>query len=154
MISLHSLLYVGVALAATVSADCTRAFLQDATAQYIAAQTSGNPASITFLSANVSYIESEKAVNIKTGVLSQPMKIDHNRSIHDTKNCATFTGLIATNYVIRTRMLFTSIQITTIESIATHPGDWAFNATGYLYWQSFENWDPIPAVKQDTRAVI
>jgi hypothetical protein len=107
---------------------------------------------------NASYIESEKPVSIRTGVLSQPMKIDHNRSIHDTTNCATFAELIVANpakpYVIGTRMLFTRNQITTIESIATHPGDWAFNATGYLYWDSLENWDPIPVAKQDTRAVI
>jgi len=86
------------------------------------------------------------------------MKIDHNLSIHDTTTCATFTELIVTNrskpYVIGTRMLFTGNQITTIESIATHPGDWAFNATGYLYWSSLENWEPIPATNQDSRAVI
>jgi hypothetical protein len=158
MVNLRSVLWAGVAFAGTISADCTRAFLQNATAQYVAAQTSGNTSSLTFLSANVSYIESEKPVNIKTGVLSQPMKIDHNRSFHDTTNCATFTELIVTNpakpYVIGTRMLFTGNQITTIESIATHRGDWAFNATGYLYWDSLESWDPIPAANQDTRAVI
>ncbi|KAH8783811.1 hypothetical protein F5882DRAFT_131219 [Hyaloscypha sp. PMI_1271] len=50
-------------------------------------------------------------MSIKTGVVSQPMKIDHNISIHDTTNCATFTDLTVTNptkpYVIGTRMLFT-----------------------------------------------
>jgi hypothetical protein len=123
-----------VAFTAAVSADCTRAFLQNATAQYVAAQTAGNPTLLTVLSMNASYTESEKPVGIRTGVLSQPVKIDHNRSIHDTTNCATFTELIVTNpaktYVIGTRMLFTGNQITTIESIATHPRNWAFNATG------------------------
>lgn len=158
MISPYSILWATVAFAATVSADCTRAFLQNATAQYVAAQSSGNPALLTLFSTNASYIESEKPASIRTGVLSQPMKIDHNRSIHDTTNCATFTELIVTDpakpYVIGTRMLFTGNQITTIESIATHPGDWAFNATGYLHWNSLESWDPIPAAKQDSRAVI
>jgi hypothetical protein len=158
MISLQSILWAGVALGATVSADCTRAFLQNATSQYVAAQSAGNPALLTVLATNASYIEREKPVSIKTGLLSQPMKIDRNSSIHDTTNCATFTELIVTNpakpYVIVTRMLFTGNQITTIESIATHPGDWSFNATGYIYWESLENWDPIPAAKQDTRAVI
>lgn len=41
-----------------------------------------------------------------------------------------------------------------IESIVTDEGDWAFNATGYSYWNSFENWDPIPLSKRDTREVI
>jgi hypothetical protein len=45
-------------------------------------------------------------------------------------------------------------KITQIESIVTKPGDWAFNATGYLYWNAQENWDPIPVDKRDSRAVI
>lgn len=49
--------------------------------------------------------------------------------------------------------MFTGNQITAIESAATHPRDWAFNATGYLYWSSPENWEPIPAAKQDSNAV-
>jgi hypothetical protein len=49
--------------------------------------------------------------------------------------------------------MFTGGQITAIESAATHPGDWAFNATGYLHWSSLEDWEPIPAAKQDSSAV-
>lgn len=51
-------------------------------------------------------------------------------------------------------MLVNNNKITLIESIVTKPGDWAFNATGYLHWNSIENWDPIPLEKQDSRAVI
>jgi len=57
-------------------------------------------------------------------------------------------------YVIATRMLLTDHKITAIESIISDKGDWAFNATGYLYWNSLENWDPIPVEKRDSRAVI
>ena len=94
---LHSILWTGALFVAIVSAHFTRALLQNATAQYIAAQSNGNPALITALASNASHIESENPVSIKTGVLSQPMKIDHNISIHDTTNCATFTELIVTN---------------------------------------------------------
>ncbi|KAG9234093.1 hypothetical protein BJ875DRAFT_462515 [Amylocarpus encephaloides] len=51
-------------------------------------------------------------------------------------------------------MLFTNEKITTIESIVTDQGDWAFNATGYLYWNSYEAWPPIPLEKQESRAAI
>ncbi len=40
----------------------------------------------------------------------------------------------AKQYVIGTRILYTDNKATLIETIATKPGDWAFNATGYLYW--------------------
>jgi len=41
-----------------------------------------------------------------------------------------------------------------MESIVTDAGDWAFNATGYEYWDSLESWAPIPEAERDTRAVI
>jgi len=41
-----------------------------------------------------------------------------------------------------------------MESLVTKPGDWLFNATGYLYWDNKEDWSPIPESKRDSRAVI
>lgn len=98
-------------------------------------------------------------MDVRTGILTQSLNIDHNRSIHDTVQCATFTELIVTDpdhpYVIGTRILYTDDgEISHMESIVTDQGDWLFNATGYLYWNSIENWDPIPVEQQDTRAVI
>ena len=51
-------------------------------------------------------------------------------------------------------MLVSGNKVTLMESIVTKPGDWLFNATGYLHWNSIESWDPIPAAQQDSRAVI
>ncbi|KAI1074915.1 hypothetical protein F5B20DRAFT_573751 [Whalleya microplaca] len=145
-------------LAVSASAQCSRAVLQDATEQYIAAQSNGESSSISALGTNLTYTENEAPADISTGVLSQPVKLDHNRSIYDTTLCATFTELIAANsehpYVIGTRMLFTDDKITTIESIVTDQGDWLFNATGYLHWNSLETWDPIPEDQRDSREVI
>lgn len=95
----------------------------------------------------------------RSGILTQSLNIDHNRSIHDTVQCATFTELIVNDpdhpYVIGSRILYTDEgEILLMESIVTDAGDWLFNATGYLYWNSIENWDPIPPEKQDTRAVV
>jgi hypothetical protein len=41
-----------------------------------------------------------------------------------------------------------------IDSLVTDKGDWAFNATGYKYWNSQENWGPIPEEKRLSREVI
>ncbi|KAK4039552.1 hypothetical protein C8A01DRAFT_36426 [Parachaetomium inaequale] len=155
----QSILLATTALATCAAAECTRSFLVDATAKYVAAQTEGKPATLAAIAADtLNYTESDKTVDIKTGVLAQAMKIDHNRSIHDTTLCATFTELIVADgakpYVIGTRMVFTDNKASLIETIATKPGDWAFNATGYLHWNSLETWDPIPLDKRDSRAVI
>ncbi|KAI1371883.1 hypothetical protein F4677DRAFT_456938 [Hypoxylon crocopeplum] len=144
----------------SASAECTREFLIGATDTYVTAQAQGSSSDVAGLAAsNVTYTENEKPMAITEGVLTESIKIDHNRSIHDTANCATFTEIIAASnphqYVIGTRIIFNSEnKISLMESIVTDAGDWAFNATGYLYWDSLENWDPIPEDRRDTREVI
>ncbi|KAI0882380.1 uncharacterized protein GGS22DRAFT_191548 [Annulohypoxylon maeteangense] len=170
----------------SASAECTREFLIGSTDKYVEAQASGSASEMVALAAsNVTYTENQVPKAIPEGVLAESVKIDHNRSIHDTVNCATFTEIIAaTNphqYVIGTRILFDGDnKISLMESIVTDAGDWAFNATGWyvskinedvdttstsgnirqntdmpdLYWDSLENWDPIPEEKRDSREVI
>ncbi|KAH9997185.1 hypothetical protein F4779DRAFT_606616 [Xylariaceae sp. FL0662B] len=154
---IYSRLLVCVGLAAYASAECTRALLQEATAAYIQAQAAGDPG-ISALASDVTYIENDAPVDIAAGVLSQPVTIDFNRSLYDTTECATFTEIsAATNahpYVIHTRLLFTDDKITTIQSVVADEGDWAFNATGHLYWNQQEKWDPIPEDQWDSREVI
>ncbi|KAK3937443.1 hypothetical protein QBC46DRAFT_460861 [Diplogelasinospora grovesii] len=159
MFYIHSVI-VAAYYATAVAAECSREFLKNATDKYVAAQSSGQSSTVTALAAgNLTYTENAKAVDIKTGTLSQPIKIDFTRSAHDTVQCATFTELIAaTNphpYVIHTRMVFGADQkATLVESIVTDNGDWLFNATGTLTLNAPEKWDPIPKEKQDSRAVI
>jgi hypothetical protein len=154
---IYSVLLVYVGLASHVSAACSRAMLQEATAAYVQAQAAGQP-NMPALASNVSYAENDTPMDIKKGVLSQAITVDISRSLHDTTECATFTELSAvTNkhpYVIHTQMLFTDDKITTIQSVVTDDGDWAFNATGQLYWNRQERWDPIPEGMRDSRAVI
>jgi hypothetical protein len=153
-------IFTTLALAVGASAQCPRSALQAATDSLFAAQTAGNPSLLVGLIPNTNYTESFKPIDIKTGILSSALKLDLNRSTHDTAQCATFSEFIIASspkqYVIGTRMLFTpnASHITLIETLVTKPGDWAFNATGYLYYASRESWDPIPAAKQDTRAAI
>ncbi|KAI5927847.1 hypothetical protein F4810DRAFT_699080 [Camillea tinctor] len=156
---LQSLAITCLGLAASAAAQCSREMLKSATDQYVAAQTSGSSDTLTVLASNVTYTENEQPLDISAGVLSQAIKPDHARSIHDTERCATFTELIAAlgtehPYVIGTRMLFSGDRVASIESIVTDEGDWLFNATGYLYWNSFEDWEPIPEGERDTREAI
>lgn len=148
-------------LVAEASAGCTRAFLKAAADDYIAAQQGGQPSGVTaFTTPTLMYTENAKALNISTGTLSIPIKVDYNFSAYDTVRCATFTELIAaTNphpYVIHTRMVFGQDdgKADLIESIVTDQGDWLFNATGTLDLVKPESWPVIPKEKQDTRAVV
>ena len=58
-------------------------------------------------------------------------------------------------YVIHTRMEATKKgKVSKIESVVTHPGDWAFDAAKHLSFTRDEKWDEIPKDKRDTREVI
>jgi hypothetical protein len=156
---IYSILLACIGLASQVSAACSRAALQEVAATYVRAQTDGK-LSMLRLADNTSYAENDKAMDISKGVLSQPIAIDFSRSIFDTTQCATFTELTAATakhpYVIHTRILLTedARRVTKIESVVTDNGDWAFNATGHLYWTKQEKWDPIPPDRRDTRTAI
>ncbi|KAF2876373.1 hypothetical protein BDV95DRAFT_477695, partial [Massariosphaeria phaeospora] len=147
------------ALATHTSADCTRATLQAATDALLAAQTAGTP-SFPTLADTVAYQENRKTIDIKTGILSHALHIDHNRSQLDVTQCAAFSELIVTNaaapYVIATQLRLDNAtsKIRQLDSIVTTKGDWLFNVTGTYYWASREAWTPIPAEKRDSRAVI
>jgi hypothetical protein len=145
------------AFASLASADCTRQMLQDATGGYLAALAAGQPTVPAMASGTVPYQENDVVMDISKGVMSQGIKIDFNRSIYDTTQCASYTEIISTTkhpYVIGTRLAFTDGKITKIESNVCDDGDWLFNATGSLTYNKRENWDPIPEAKRDTRDVI
>ncbi|KAI2777988.1 hypothetical protein F4815DRAFT_257568 [Daldinia loculata] len=145
-------------LAAQAVAQCTREDLIAATDSLLAAQTAGTPDTVAPLADTVVYLEAFKTADIKTGILSHPLNIDFNRSLHDTTQCATYTEIVVTDkahpYVIGTQLRFADGKIANISSLVTDQGDWLFNATGTLYWASQEKWDPIPEDQRDSREVI
>jgi hypothetical protein len=146
-------------LAASASAACTKDALRAITNEFIAAQVAGTP-SFPSVGSSVAYTENRKPVDIKSGILSQALKIDHNRTQHDTTQCAAFAELIVTNsakpYVIATQLRLdnTTTKVNKIDTIWTTKGDWLFNVTGTYYWANRENWDSISADKRDSRTVI
>jgi hypothetical protein len=141
--------------------ECTRPMLQQAADAYVAAQAAGHYSSIKWLSPNITYTENNKTVDITTSIISQALAISHNRSTLDTTQCATYTELIIVDpkdpSVIGTQIRFDAggTNITKIESIVTHTGDWVFNATSTLMYASQENdWGTIPVEKRDNRTTL
>ncbi|CAK7213921.1 hypothetical protein SCUCBS95973_001962 [Sporothrix curviconia] len=110
-----------LALAGSAAAgSCPRAFLESLTSQYLAAQTAGDPALFPSLAPNGTFIEND---------------VKLARSLCDPhapgRQHATW-------------------HVAAVDSVVTRPGDWAFNATGYLYWDSHENWAVGPYEKVAT----
>lgn len=154
-----------IALAATLVApaasfaqiSCTRDGLQAATNLYIDAQTKGDPAGLP-LATGLAYIENMQVVDIKTGVIQKPMKMDFHRTLIDTATCQTFTEIIVTDkahpYVLGTRLRVNHDKIAEIESMVTQQGDWLFNADNYMKWSPNEDWGTIPEGQRDTRDTL
>lgn len=148
------------------SATCDRDFLKTQAASYVAAQKSGTPSLLlaNSSSSSITYTQNFKTASLTTGILSTPLRIDHNRSTYDTTQCATYTELITTEpnkqHVIGTQLRFSldTLSLTKIETIVTSKGDWLFDPSSTLKYSSQESstglWDEIPPSKRDTRAVI
>jgi len=136
---------------------CTRDGLQAATDLYLAAQTKGDPSTMP-LANGLAYIENMQVVDIKSGVIQKPLKIDFHRTLIDPATCQTFTEVIVTDkthpYVLGTRLRVNHDKIVEIESMVTQPGDWLFNADNYMKWSPNENWGMIPQGERDSRDTL
>jgi len=136
---------------------CTPDGLQAATDLYVAAQSKGDPSGMP-LATGVAYIENMQVVDIKSGVIQKPLKIDFHRTLIDPAACQTFTEVIVTDkthpYVLGTRLRINHDKIVEIESMVTQQGDWLFNADNYMKWSPNEDWGVIPAGKRDSRDTL
>ncbi|KAF2448576.1 hypothetical protein P171DRAFT_428623 [Karstenula rhodostoma CBS 690.94] len=150
-------------VASTASADCTRAFLKTAAADYLAAQISGRPSTFTIHAAsNFTYFENNNALspNSTNSTLTYPLKVDYNYSVYDTVRCATFTEMVAARdphpFIIHTRIEYGQGdgQAQLLEAIVTDRGDWLFNATTALQYITAEPWPPVAEEKQETREYL
>ncbi|KAK8038254.1 hypothetical protein PG994_015021 [Apiospora phragmitis] len=148
--------------ATAAAAACDRSALVAISDSYVAAQAAGQLGTLKGVDANTVYTQNFKTATLASGLISQSFKIDHNRSTHDTTQCATYTELIIADpknpHVVATQIRLspnsTTPTISKIETIVTSTGDWLFNAAGTLRYASQESWGEIPAEKQDTRAVL
>lgn len=136
---------------------CTADGLQYATNLYLTAQGKGDTSGLP-LAKGLAYIENMQEVDIQSGVIQKPLKIDFHRTLIDTATCQTFTEIIVTDpshpYVIGTRLRINHDKIAEIEMLVTQKGDWLFNADNYMKWSPGENWGEIPPDQRDTRATL
>ena len=136
---------------------CTREGLQAATDLYLAAQAKGDPSGMP-LAQGLAYLENMQVIDIKSGVIQKPLKIDFHRTLIDTTSCQTFTEVIVTDrshpYVIGTRLRINHDKIAEIESLVTQQGDWLFNADNYFKWSPGEDWGVIPEGQRDSRDTL
>lgn len=136
---------------------CTRGGLKQAADLYVAAQTKGDISGLP-LAKGVGYWENVAPADIKTGFITKPLKIDHQRSFLDTDTCQSFTELIVTDkaapYVLGARLRVNHDKIAEVEILWTTTGYWLFNADAYLKYSSTEAWDPIPAEKRVARSTL
>lgn len=158
------LLTAGLAFVATcaptishAAISCSRAGLQQAVDLYLTAQTKGDISALP-LASGVGYWENATPADIRTGLITKAMHIDHHRSIFDTDTCQSFTEVIVTDkaapYVLGTRLRVNHDKIAEIEILWTTTGYWLFNADSYLKHSSEENWSAIPAGRRDSRATL
>ena len=136
---------------------CVRGGLQRAVNLYIDAQTKGDTSGLP-LANGLGYVENMEKLDINTGVIKRPLKIDHHRSLFDEATCQTFTEVIVTDaanpYVLGTRMRINHDKIAEIEILWTTTGYWLFNAENYLKYSSAEDWSPIAPGARDSRETL
>jgi hypothetical protein len=153
------LLFMATMAIPAMAFDCTREYLQMTADSYVDLMATGQHDRFENLAYSMKYFENNQTASILGGVPALGLTIDSHRSILDTTQCKTMTELIITNpahpYVIHTQMsLDAEGNVNLIDSIVTDKGDWAFNATGYKYWNSQETWEPIPEARRDSREVV
>ncbi|KAK7954071.1 hypothetical protein PG996_014957 [Apiospora saccharicola] len=158
---IFALAYAATARPTAAAAEtCDRATLVAVSDSYVAAQAAGQLETLKGVNSDTVYTQNFKTATLASGLLSQSFKIDHNRSTHDTTQCATYTELIIADsknpHVVATqiRLAPNSTNISKIETIVTSTGDWLFNAAATLRYASQESWGEIPEGQRDTRAVI
>lgn len=81
-------------LVTSVSSHCTSSWLRDVTNTYTFALSAGKPEFFTraYIGLNTSYTESDRPLDLPTGILSKGINITRRFSIHDTVDCSTVTN--------------------------------------------------------------
>ena len=130
---------------------------------YLQGLATGTAAPVHSGTSKFTNYENNKTVDITTGIMTRGFTVDHNRTIVDLLDCATYTEVVATvsqdhftKYVIGVQMRY-SLDDNTIyemDSVVTTNGSWAFNGTSTLQRVKAENWNVLPQAKRSSRAEL
>jgi hypothetical protein len=144
----------------SAKAGCDRAVLMAAADAYIESQTAGSADAVSKTTAATwKYVENNKEIDIKTGILNKALKLDHRRTNVDMTDCATYTEYISSAannpYVIGVQIHHDAdMKVKLVDVIASSTGSWLFDAKKTLGYVQQEKWDVIPEGKRDPRALI
>lgn len=148
------------ALSIVTAADCGVDHLITAADTYMAAQSSAKLDDLQKLltTGNFTYRQNNKSGDLKTGLLSKVLKLDHNRTTVDTTACASYTELVSVGgpYVIGTQIRHTAdaSEVVMIDTIVATTGDWAFGAAQTLSHFSAEDWGTLEASERSSRDTL
>lgn len=110
---------------------------------------------------NLTYMENNKTMEMTTGVFKHAKHVDHNRTITDLVDCASYTEMIMTDraspHVVGTQVRHdpdNDMLVYLVDSVVSTTGSWLFNASKTLEWVLKEDWSLIPAGQRDTREAL
>jgi hypothetical protein len=161
MISLTYLSALIAVLAASSSAECTRAGLLSAASLYLVAQIAGKPSTLALSASDFTYQQNNKVSDISKGLVSTPYTIALNRTSADTVACASYTMWISTSgakpFVVSTQIRHANNDTSTIsmiDTVAATTGDLFFDAKKTLGYIQKEDWSEIPEGKRPDRELL
>ena len=103
------------------------------------------------------YLENNVTIDITTGIFFKQLVLDHNRTIVDLDQCATFTETISVApqkpWVVGTQMRHhpEDNSVYFIDVIAATNGSLYFDAAKTLQHARPERWDPLPEAARSSR---
>ncbi|KAK0753750.1 hypothetical protein B0T18DRAFT_288039, partial [Schizothecium vesticola] len=135
---------------------CTRPQLQTLATTYLSFQTL-NSTTFLPLSPTFTYTENDRAIPsplAPSTFLSTSLTIHFTLTLYDPLLCASLIEINAasatTPYVVLARLTGTlsnttsALELSTLDTVVSSPGDWLFNATSHLTYARSESWSPIP----------
>ncbi|KNG52797.1 gar1-domain-containing protein, partial [Stemphylium lycopersici] len=148
-------------LIAASAAECTTKGLLVAANSYLAAQVARNSATLKLDTANFEYAQSNKAADIKKGLLSTPFLIDMSRSAPEIVACASYTMWTSASgpnpYVVSTQTRHADSDTTTVskvDTVTTTTGDLFFAASKALSYVRGETWTQLPTSSQPSGSLL
>lgn len=162
MVRLSPCVVANALFSAVLGAECNQTRMLQFAHGLVDAQNIGSLGNLEGANPNdFTYIENNKTREITTGVLGKKLHVDHNRTITDLTECATYTEMIMTDraspHVVGTQVRHdpgNDMLVYLVDSVVSTTGSWLFNASKTLEWVLKEDWSMIPDGQRDSRQAL
>jgi hypothetical protein len=136
-----------------VATTCTRDDLSALVDTYLAALSANDPSGVP-IAADAKYTENTEEVPVGEGLWQNAGEVKLLRKLIDVELCTTVNEVVmpegGTDVVMTLRLTVAGGELTEIEAIITRPGDWLFDAQGYVN-SSDQKWDVLPEEQRTSR---